>query len=577
MGYFSVWAPRAGRVDVEVEGESHALRPAGRRGWWEITVPGAGHGSEYAYVLDEGSPLPDPRSPWQPHGPHGPSRMVDHARFGWTDDGWRGLPLAGSVIYELHVGTFTTAGTFDAAVDRLDHLLHLGVDFVEVMPVHAFPGQRGWGYDVTNLYAVHDAYGSPESFKYFVNACHARGLGVLLDVVYNHVGPGGDHIGYFGPYFTDSYQTPWGPAINIDGPDSDEVRRHIVDNALMWVRDYHVDGLRLDAVHAIVDISAVHLLEQLADEVHRLAAHLGRQVHVVAESDLGDPRIVASRETWGLGCDAEWNDDFHHAWHAASTGESGGYYADFGRLGDVATALQRGYVYVGQYSPYRGRAHGRMPVGIPGHRFLGYLQNHDQVGNRAQGERSAALLPHGLLKISAALLLTSPFTPLLFMGEEWGADTPWLFFSDHGPALADAVRQGRREEFAAFGWAAADVPDPEDPKTLERSQLDWTEPDREPHADLLRWHRELITLRRRIPELTDGRLDAVETAHDERARWLTMRRGSTLVAANLSPARQAVPVEAPVREVLLASAPCCPGGDGTVGIDGHAVAILSVR
>lgn len=306
VGDFSVWAPQAGRVDVKINGETHPLLPAGRAGWWEVHLPDTGHGVDYTYALDRATEsaqttLPDPRSLWQPYGPHGPSRTVDHARFNWTDDGWRGIPLAGSVIYELHVGTFTPEGTFDAAIDRLDHLTALGIDFVEVMPVHDFPGQRGWGYDVTGLYAVHDAYGGPESFKSFVNACHASGLGVILDVVYNHVGPGGDFVTRFGPYFTDAHQTPWGPAMNFDGAGSDEVRRFVIDNALAWVRDYHVDGLRLDAVHAIVDTSAVHILEQLAGEVHSLAAHLGRQTHVIAESDLGDPRVVASRETWGWG------------------------------------------------------------------------------------------------------------------------------------------------------------------------------------------------------------------------------------------------------------------------------------
>lgn len=577
MGYFSVWAPSAETVDVELNGETHTLTPARRAGWWEASLPGAGHGTDYAYVLDGDATLPDPRSPWQPYGPQGPSRLVDHARFGWTDDGWRGAPLAGSVIYELHVGTFTPAGTFDAAIDRLDHLVHLGVDFVEVMPVHDFPGQRGWGYDVTGLYAVHRAYGGPEAFKRFVNACHARGLGVVLDVIYNHVGPGGEFIGSYGPYFTDAHRTPWGPAINFDGPGSDEVRRYVVDNTLMWVRDFHVDGVRLDAVHAIIDSSAVHILEQLAAEVHDFAAHAGRQVHVIAESDLGDPRIVASREAWGLGCDAEWNDDFHHALHAALTGERRGYYQDYGAIGDIAAALQRGYVYVGQFSTFRGRSHGRMPVGIPGHRMLGYLQNHDQVGNRARGERSAALLPPGLVKTAAALVLTSPFTPMVFMGEEWAAGTPWQFFSDHGPALAGAVRQGRREEFASFGWAPEEVPDPEDPATFHRSKLDWDEPERRPHMDVLRWHRELISLRRRLPDLTDGRLDAVETAYNEHARWLTMRRGDTVVAANLAPDRQAVPIEATPLEVLLASARCCPSDEGTVLLEGHAVAILTVR
>lgn len=575
MATLSVWAPRARSLEAEVDGARYPMNRSSRAGWWELSPARVEHGSDYAFILDGRDPLPDPRSRWQPYGAQAASRVVDHSRFRWTDGAWRGVPLAGSVIYELHIGTFTAAGTFDTAIERLDHLVELGVDLVEVMPVHAFPGSRGWGYDVTGLYAAHEAYGGPEGFKRLVDACHVRGLGVLLDVIYNHLGPGGDYIAGFGPYFTDARRTPWGPAVNVDGPGSDEVRRFIVDNALMWVRDYHVDGLRLDAVHAIVDTSAVHILEQLTDEVHQLGAHLGRPAHVIAESDLGDPRVVASPEAWGMGCDAQWNDDFHHALHAALTGETGGYYDDFGQLGDVASALRRGYVYVGQYSVFRGRSHGRMPAGIPGHRFLAYSQNHDQVGNRARGKRTAAILPTGLLKVAAALVLTSPFTPMLFMGEEWGASTPWQFFSDHGPALADAVREGRREEFASFGWRPEDVPDPEDPATARRSVLDWDEMDKEPHAELLRWYGELIALRRDRSDLTDGKLDAVETAYSEVARWLTVRRGRTLVAANIAERRQAVPTGEAAGRVLLASAPETYVEDDTVDLPGFSIAILA--
>jgi maltooligosyltrehalose trehalohydrolase len=553
MTILRVWAPAAGVVEAEVDGERHGMT-AGSGGWWELSLPPAADASDYAFVLDGGQPLPDPRSAWQPHGVHGPSRVVDHGAFEWHDQAWHGRPLAGSVVYELHVGTFSPEGTFDAVVDRLDHLVDLGVDFVELLPVNAFPGERGWGYEGVALFAVQDAYGGPDALKRLVDACHARGLGVLLDVVYNHLGPSGNYLGRFGPYFTDRYRTPWGPAVNYDDAGSDEVRRFVVDNALLWLRDYHVDGLRLDAVHAIVDASAVHLLEELAAEVGALSAALGRTLVLIAESDLNDPRIVRPAAAGGYGIDAQWSDDFHHALHAALTGERDGYYADFGSLDDLAAALTGGYVYTGQRSDYRGRRHGRPFTGLSGHRLLGYLQDHDQVGNRALGERTSALLSRGRLEIGAALVLTSPFTPMLWMGEEWGASTPWQFFTDHDdPDLAEGVRVGRREEFAAFGWDPAQVPDPQAVETFERSRLDWTELDEEDHAALLAWHRRLIQLRRTAPALADGDMEAVQAAYDEDERWLVVRRGDLAVVVNLAEAEQRVPVGEPVLDVLLSS------------------------
>ena len=442
----------------------------------------AGDGIDYGFRLDGGDPLPDPRSPRQPFGIKGVSRTYDHSAFTWTDRGWRGGPLHGSVIYELHVGTFTPEGTLDAAIERLGHLGGLGVDTVQLMPVAAFPGEHGWGYDGIHLWAVHEPYGGPDALKRFVDACHARRLAVLLDVVYNHVGIG-NRLGAFGPYFTEAHVTPWGPAVNLDQPGSDEVRAFLIENALMWLRDYHLDGLRLDAVHAFEDHRAMHFLEQLTAEVQALAARLNRDLVLIAESDLNDPRLVTSREAGGYGLTAQWSDDFHHAVHAAITGERQGYYCDFGSMGTLAHTMTRVFFHDGRWSAFRGRSHGRQVdiFRVPAHRFLCYLQNHDQVGNRATGDRIAADLHPDMVKVGAGLVLTAPYTPMLFMGEEWGADTPWQYFTDHvDPWLADAVAQGRREEFARHGWAAEDVPDPQDKATFTRSKLDWSQPGQEP-------------------------------------------------------------------------------------------------
>ncbi len=532
---FEVWAPKPRRVDVVIGADHHDMSPVeGRDGWFAVEVANAAPGTRYGFSLDGGLPRPDPRSPSQPDGIDGPSEAVDHDAFGWSDGGWRGLPLAGAVVYELHIGTFSEGGTFDSAIEYLSHLVDLGVDAVELLPVNEFSGARGWGYDGVDLFAPHHAYGGPEGLKRFVDACHERGLAVILDVVYNHLGPAGNYLGEFGPYFTEKYSTPWGMAVNLDDRGSDEVRRFFLDNGLSWLRDYHCDGLRIDAVHALVDTSAVHLLEELATEVEALSASLGRTLFLIAESDLNDPRIVSRREVGGYGMDAQWSDDFHHTLHAVLTGERSGYYADFGSLEHVATALRQAFVYAGDHSPDRGRRHGRVPVGVPGFRFLGYLQDHDQIGNRAHGERSSHLLSTERLKIAAALVLCSPFVPMLFMGEEWGASTPFLYFTDHpDPDLGRAVSEGRRGEFASFGWKPEDVPDPQDPATFERSRLRWDERTEGEHAELLQWHRELIRFRRSHPSLTDGRLDAVAVAVDEVGGCLSMRRGSVHLQVDL--------------------------------------------
>ncbi|MCW2572848.1 MAG: treZ [Frankiales bacterium] len=577
---FAVWAPRPDHVELDLAGERHPMT-RDDDGWWHTNLS-VGPGTDYAFALDGGPPRPDPRSPWQPAGVHGPSRGVDHSAFAWTDEDWRGVPLAGAVLYELHVGTFTEEGTFDAAIERLGHLAELGVSAVELLPCNAFDGRWGWGYDGVAWFAVHEPYGGPDGLKRFVDACHGCGIGVVMDVVYNHLGPAGNYLPEFGPYLTEAHATPWGPAVNLDQPGSDEVRRFIVDNALMWLRDYHLDGLRLDAVHALVDDRAVPLLEELSVAVDALGAHVGKPLWLVAESDLNDPRLVLPREAGGSGLHGQWVDDVHHALHALLTGERAGYYVDFGSLPTLAKALTSVFVHDGAWSSFRGRSHGRpVPPTTPGHRFVAYLQDHDQVGNRAAGDRISATLSDGLLMIGAALVLTSPYTPMLWMGEEWGARTPWQFFSDHEGQLGEAVRDGRRREFASHGWAEhsseeSPVPDPQSPATFAASKLDWKEPQGDRGARLLAWTRDLIALRRRRPDLSDGRREQVQVTYDEEARWLVVRRGCTAVACNLSVRRQPVPLPGTPDGVLLASSPGFVFRAGVVDIDAESVAVLDL-
>ncbi len=546
-------------------------------GWWRAEAA-PGHGEDYALLLDGQGPFPDPRSPWQPAGIDGPSRRLDHHRFAWHDQGWQAPPLAAAVIYELHIGTFTPRGTFTAVIERLDHLLELGITHIELMPVAEFSGSRGWGYDGVDLYAPHHAYGTPDELKTLVDACHGRGLAVLLDVVYNHLGPAGNYLGRFGPYFSDRHRTPWGEAVNFDGPESDPVRRFFIDNALMWLRDYHCDGLRLDAVHAIFDNSARHFLEQLATEVGELEAALGRHLLVIAESDLNDPRLVRPPAAGGHGLDAMWNEDFHHALHTALTGESQGYYADFGGLAPLAKVLRQGQVYDGRYSVYRRRCHGRSAADLSGHRQVACLQNHDQVGNRARGERLSQLLNPEQLKLGAALLLTAPFVPLLFQGEEWGAATPFLYFTAHAdPELAAAVRRGRRREFAAFGWQPKEIPDPQDPETFTASRLDWSEVSGEQQIELLAWYRQLIRLRRTIPALNDGRTDRVKVDFAAEQQWLRLRRGPLTLLGNFAAQTGRVPLPEPSsgQRLLLTSHPAAALAGDSFILPGHGVAILT--
>ena len=550
MHLFRVWAPRAERVDVKVSGSAYPMERAGG-GWWEASVDAAGPGSDYGFILDGQEPvLPDPRSLWQPNGVHGRSRLLDQSAFAWTDSHWHATALKKAVIYELHVGTFTAEGTFAAAEERLEYLKTLGVTHVELMPVASFPGARGWGYDGVDLYAPQEAYGGPQGLKHFVNAAHALGLAVLLDVVYNHLGPSGNYLARFGPYFTSSHHTPWGDAINFEEAGSHEARRFFIDNAKMWLRDYHFDGLRLDAVHAYVDRSAIRFMEQLGSEVHALQHETGRKYVVIAESDLNDPRVVTGPERGGYGLDAQWSDDFHHALVTLLTGERSGYYADFGSMADLAKALREVFVYDGCYSAYRDRIHGRPVKSLPSWRFLGFAQNHDQVGNRAKGERLSALTSVGRVKIAAALVMASPFVPLIFQGEEWAASSPFLYFTDHEPDLGKLVSEGRKQEFAAFGWKPEEVPDPQDEATFTRSRLRWNEISEPEHAGVLAWYRELIALRRSVPDFVSGN---VEVEFSEEAGWLKLSRGRLLVAFSIAPEPVRLPIQKRAQLLLKSS------------------------
>jgi maltooligosyltrehalose trehalohydrolase len=547
-----VWAPRAQRVRLVVDGDIAPLDATGD-GWWALAEPIAGI-HDYGFLLDDDTdPLPDPRSRYQPGGVHGLSRSVDLDAHAWGDSTWRGRALPGSVIYELHIGTFTPAGTLDSAIERLDHLVELGVDAVEVLPVNAFNGTHNWGYDGVLWFAVDDSYGGPAAYQRFVDGCHARNLAVVQDVVYNHLGPSGNHLPRFGPYLHDASANTWGASVNFDAT---EVRRYVVDNALMWLRDFHVDGLRLDAVHALVDTGPQHILRELAEEVDALAAFVGRPLYLIAESDMNDPVVITPREGGGYGIHAQWSDDFHHAVHVALTRETAGYYADFEPLSALAKVLTHGFFHDGTYSSFRDRDHG-VPLDIdtvPGWRLVVADQNHDQIGNRAAGDRLSASLEEGQLGLAALLTLTAPFTPMLFMGEEWAASTPWQFFTAHPePELGRATAEGRFNEFARMGWDESQVPDPQDPATFLRSKLDWDELADGRHARTLRRYRELIALRRRVPELSDPRLHRVRVEFDEHARWLTMRRGDVTVAVNFSDQPVALEVDRAHSEVLFAT------------------------
>ncbi|MBM0123292.1 malto-oligosyltrehalose trehalohydrolase [Pimelobacter simplex] len=546
---FEVWAPRARRVRLALDGDVLPMRPSAA-GWWAADAGPVPDGTRYGYLLDDDErPLPDPRSRRQPDGVHGLSATFDASAHPWGDGAWTGRQLAGATIYELHVGTFTPEGTLDAVASRLDHLAGLGVGFVELMPVNAFNGVHNWGYDGVLWSAVHEPYGGPAAYQRLVDACHQRGIGVIQDVVHNHLGPSGNHLPRFGPYLKDGRNT-WGDLVNLDGEGSTEVRRLILDSALMWLRDLHVDGLRLDAVHALSDQSRVHLLEELAIEVDALSAHQNRPLTLIAESDLNDTRMVTPREGGGYGLDAQWSDDFHHAVHVALTGETTGYYGDFAPLGALAKVLDRGFLHDGTWSSFREREHGR-PVDtdrMPAWRLVVCAQNHDQIGNRARGDRTAEHLDDERLLCAALLTLAAPFTPMLFQGEEWAASTPFAFFTSHPePELAKATAEGRLAEFERMGWDPDQVLDPQDPATFESSRLDWSELAQGRHARVLAGYRRLAALRREFPELTDPAFGA--TTLDEPERRLSLWRGTLALHLNLGER----PWEAPAAEVLFST------------------------
>lgn len=501
---FRVWAPRAKEAAVRLIGAAPRLvsMKAQAHGYFEALVPQVRPGDRYLYRLDDRIERPDPASHCQPDGVHAASAVVDQSAFHWTDQGWRGLPLEDLILYELHVGTATHDGTFEAVIPLLDYLKQeVGITAIELMPVAQFPGRRNWGYDGVYPFAPQWSYGGPQGLKRLVDACHAKGLAVVLDVVYNHLGPEGNYLGEFGPYFTDHYRTPWGSAINYDGPESDEVRHYVVSNALYWVTEYHIDALRLDAIHGIYDFSARHILDEIGSAVHDQAAKLGRRILVIAESSLNDVRIIAPENQGGYGLDAQWNDDFHHALRTTVLNERAGYYEDFNGLPDLATALQNGFVYVGQYSPFRRRRHGNASRGRPPAQFVVFAQNHDQIGNRALGDRLSTLAPFEALKVAAAAVILSPNVPMLFMGEEYGETAPFQYFIEHEDAdLIEAVRRGRQAEFASFGWRQG-LPDPQDAATFDRSRLRMDRRMQGRGAELLRWTRALIHVRKTVPSL----------------------------------------------------------------------------
>jgi maltooligosyltrehalose trehalohydrolase len=577
MHRFRVWGPRAKRVSVVVDGERYAMESE-PRGWWAATVEKAHAGSRYGFLLDdEKTPVPDPRSARQPDGVHGLSEIVDHSAFAWTDKGWKPPALASGVIYEVHVGTFTQEGTLDAAIGRLDYLRELGITHVELLPLAAAEGERGWGYDGVALYAPLEAYGGPDAAKRFVDAAHQRGLAVLIDVVYNHFGPSGNYTGKFGPYITDHHKTPWGGAVNFEDAGSTEVRAFFVENALMWLRDYHFDGLRIDAVHAFIDRSAIHFLEELEEEVRALSKQAGRDYALIAESDLNDPRLVTARESGGYGLDAQWSDDFHHALWVVLTGERTGYYQDFSSMADLAKAVREAFVYQGQYSPHRKRNHGRSPGALPAERFLGFIQNHDQVGNRAQGERLSQIVDMGRAKIAAAMVLLGPFVPMLFAGEEFAASTPFQYFTDfQDKELGRLVSEGRRREFVAFGWAPEEVPDPQAVETFLRSKLRWEEVGEGVHAEMLEWHRRLIALRHAEMTFTRSELRHVEVEFDEGQKWLRMKDSSLEVAFNAGTSEVRLPIRESY-EIVLASSPDAGCGAGHVHLPAGSVAVVRNR
>ncbi|WP_066515378.1 malto-oligosyltrehalose trehalohydrolase [Curtobacterium ammoniigenes] len=551
---YAVWAPKPERVRLVVDDVEYPMR-RDANDWWSTDAIQPARGARYGFRLgDDDLIVPDPRSRYQPDGVHGTSEVVESASFPWTDERWRGRSARGAVIYELHLGTFTPEGTLDAAADRLEYLRELGIDLIELLPVNDFNGSWNWGYDGVDWFAIHGQYGGPDAYRRFVDRAHSLGLGVIQDVVYNHLGPSGNYLPLFGPYLVHGLANTWGDSVNVEHP---EVRRFVLDNVRMWFSEYHVDGLRLDAVHAIRDTTRPHILADMASETQSWAAHVGKPLSLIAESDLNDPTMFLPKEAHGFGLTGQWSDDFHHALHVALTGETTGYYADFAPLGALAKTLERGFFHDGTWSSFRNRRHG-IPIdrsSSPTTALVACLQNHDQVGNRAVGDRLSGRLDDAALVTGAAILLLGPFTPMLFMGEEFAASTPWQFFTSHPESdLGEATAKGRIAEFERMGWDPSIVPDPQDPATFERSKLDWDELDAERGSRILAAYRALIALRHGDPSLTDWRYTSNAVDYDEDARWLTLRRGlleghvsgappaATLVAAHFGDGTVSIPV-----------------------------------
>ena len=573
---FDVWAPKANTVTLLADGRHLSMSP-GEKGWWHVQHSELTEDIDYGYLIDDAqTPVPDPRSRRQPRGVHELSRTFDPGQFQWQDSGWESPGLDGSAIYEMHVGTFTPEGTLDAAIGKLGYLVDLGVRYVELLPVNAFNGTHNWGYDGVLWYAVQETYGGPEAYQRFVDAAHRAGLGVIQDVVYNHLGPSGNYLPMFGPYLTEGKSNTWGDSVNLDGPLSDSVREYIVDNVRMWFRDYHVDGLRLDAVHALHDERAVHILEEIAAAADECAEELGKPLFLIAESDLNNPRLITPRSLNGYGLAGQWSDDFHHAAHTNLTGENSGYYEDFDSLGALAKVLQEGFFHNGTFSSFRERHHGR-PLDkdvVNARQLVTAIQNHDQIGNRAAGDRLSAALGYEQLALGAVLSLASPFTPMLFMGEEFGASTPWQFFTSHPePELGKATAEGRLKEFERMGWDPDTVPNPQDPQTFANSKLDWSEAQDGDHARLLEVYRSLLALRRGNPDLMDPDLRKVSVAYDEVGRWLVLQRGSTAVALNFADSAREVPVPFGGADVLLQTVPVEVYGD-SMQLPAYGAAIL---
>jgi len=567
---FRVWAPLATAVAVHLVAPGERLLPLRRAGeYFQGLFPDIPPGSRYFYQLDGGRKRPDPASRGQPEGVHGPSEVVD-LTFAWTDQHWVGRPLREYVIYELHVGTFTPEGTFAAIIPHLPRLRELGITALELMPVAQFPGDRNWGYDGVYPMAVHQAYGGAAGLQQLVNACHSHGLAVILDVVYNHLGPEGNYFWEYGPYFTDQYRTPWGQAINYDQAYSDQVREFFIGNALAWCRDFHIDALRLDALHAVMDLSAQPFLAELAEAVAQLGERLGRRLYLIAESDQNDAKLLAPKALGGYGLDGHWLEDWHHALHALLTGEQDGYYQDFGTLAHLATAYRQGFVYTGQYSRYRRRRHGSPATGIAPYRFIAFSQNHDQVGNRPGGERLSRLTSLAAAKLAAAAVILSPFTPLLFMGEEYGETAPFFYFISHSdPDLIAAVRQGRAQAWAACGCCQA-APDPQDPATFGRSRLNLSLAAREPHQTLWRFYQELLRLRTEMLTEVDLGLAYPAVADAADAKVLLLHYGQAgreyAVILNFQPESAAVALPAGPEpwQLRLNGAAVVWGGPGAV-------------